>query len=167
MTNDYHFITHWRLEATAEEVFDLISEPAGYGGWWPSVYLEVEELEAGQENGLGRRFRFHTKGWLPYTLDWASCAMELRPPNRLAIRATGDCHGRGIWTISQKGTFTEVEFDWKLTAEKPLLRYLAFLLKPVFSANHRWAMRRGLEGLETELQLRHGSTQVSARSYDR
>lgn len=109
------------------------------------MYLKVEELEPGQENGLGRRFRLHTKALLPYTLDWESCAIESRPPNRLAIRATSDLNGRGIWTIRQKGNFTEVEFDWKLTAEKPLMRYLSFFLKPVFSANHRWAMRRGLE----------------------
>jgi len=137
MNNQYHFITRWRLQATPEEIFPLISDPASYPSWWPSVYLKVQELEPGHENGLGRRFQFHTKGWLPYTLDWESCAIESRPPNRLAIRATGDLNGRGIWTIRQKGNFTEVEFDWKLTAEKPLMRYLSFFLKPVFSANHR------------------------------
>ena len=157
MTNDYHFVTHWRVEGSAEEVFDLISQPAHYLRWWPSVYLKVVELDPGREDGLGRRFRFHAKGWLPYTLDWESCAIESKPPNRLAIRATGDFNGRGIWTIRHDGGFTDVEFDWKLTAEKPLLRYLSFLFKPVFSANHHWAMRRGFEGLQAELKLRRDS----------
>jgi hypothetical protein len=44
-----------------------------------------------------------------------------------------------------------ITFDWKLVAEKPLLRYLSFLFKPIFSANHRWAMARGEESLKREL----------------
>ena len=30
---------------------------------------------------------------------------------------------------------------------KPLLRYLSFLLKPFFRANHSWAMAKGRESL--------------------
>src|SRR5215469_4557820 len=119
MNNQYHFITRWRLQATPEEIFPLISDPASYPSWWPSVYLKVQELEPGHENGLGRRFQFHTKGWLPYTLDWESCAIESIPPKRLAIRATGDFDGRGIWSIRQSGDCADVEFDWNLRAEKP------------------------------------------------
>jgi len=48
-----------------------------------------------------------------------------------------------------------VEFDWKLTADKPLIRYLSFLFKPIFSANHRWAMAQGEKGLAAELARRH------------
>jgi len=38
------------------------------------------------------------------------------------------------------------------------LRYLSFLLKPAFSANHRWAMERGRESLELEIARRHAQT---------
>jgi uncharacterized protein YndB with AHSA1/START domain len=155
MTNDYHFITHWKVEASAEEVYDLISDPLGYPRWWKSVYLQTEELERGDESGVGRRFRMHTKGFLPYTLRWESCTIEAKPSQRLQIRASGDFDGRGIWTIKQNGRLVEVQFDWKLAAEKPLIRYLSFLFKPLFSANHRWAMARGQEGLVEELSQRH------------
>ena len=40
-----------------------------------------------------------------------------------------------------------ITFDWKIRADKTLLRLLSFLLKPVFAANHRWAMAKGLESL--------------------
>ncbi len=33
-----------------------------------------------------------------------------------------------------------ITYDWKIRAEKPLLRYLSLLMKPIFSANHRWAI---------------------------
>jgi hypothetical protein len=126
MTNDYHFITHWHVTGRIEDVYDLIANPVGYPRWWTSVYLEAEELARGDENGLGRRFRLHTKGFLPYTLRWESCAIEAKRPYRLEIRATGDLHGRGIWALRQNGPLVHVNFDWKLTAEKPLIRYLSF-----------------------------------------
>jgi hypothetical protein len=92
---------------------------------------------------------------LPYTLRWESRAIEAERPYRLQIRATGDFDGRGIWALKQNGRFVDVEFDWKLTAVNPLIRYLSCLLKPLFSANHRWAMARGQEGLARELEKRH------------
>lgn len=38
--------------------------------------------------------------------------------------------------------------------DKPLLRTLSFAFKPVFRANHRWAMQRGEESLRLELARR-------------
>ena len=158
MTNDYHFITHWRIEASEEAVYDLISHPADYPRWWPSVYLDAAVLDPGGQDGLGRRVRFHTKGWLPYTLRWESCAIEKERPRRLVVRATGDFDGRGIWTLEQHGESVNVTFDWQLIADKPLLRYLSFLFKPAFAANHRWAMARGEESLRLELLRRRAQT---------
>ena len=162
-SNEYHFITRWRVQGTADEVYDLISHPLDYPRWWPCVYLQTEEVAPGDEHGVGRRIRLHTKGWLPYTLRWESCSTESKRPQHLAIRATGDFDGRGIWTLQQDGLFVNITFDWKLTADKPLLRYLSFLLKPVFSANHRWAMARGLDSLQLELARRHAQTDDERR----
>ena len=144
MNNQYHFLTRWRVVAATEEVYDILSQPVDYPRWWPSVYLAVRELTPS-------RVRLHTKGWLPYTLTWEAVTVEKRPPNLLAIRALGDFEGRGIWSILQDGEFTDITFDWKLTADKPLLRYLSFALRPAFEANHRWAMEQGLRSLELEL----------------
>ena len=152
MTNDYHFITHWHVAGRIEQVYDVIANPVEYPRWWTQVYLETEELAGGDKRGVGRRFRLHTRGFLPYTLRWESSTIEVKRPHRLEIRATGDFNGRGIWTLRQNGPAVDVDFDWKLTADKPLIRYLSFLLKPLFSANHRWAMRKGQEGLIRELR---------------
>ena len=152
--NEYHFVTHWRVEATAQAVYDLISHPVDFPRWWPDVYLQVDETAPGDASGVDHCVRLHTKGWLPYTLRWESCCIEADPPTRLAFNATGDFDGRGIWNFRQDGEFVDITFDWKLRAGKPLLRYLSFLLKPVFSANHRWAMARGRESLQRELAHR-------------
>ncbi len=41
-SNDYHFITHWRVAGTLEDVSEIIGDAAGLTRWWPSVYLDVQ-----------------------------------------------------------------------------------------------------------------------------
>ena len=93
----------------------------------------------------------HTRGKLPYTLRWRARVTEICYPAGFTIEATGDFLGRGIWTFEQEREEVNVIFDWRLRAEKPLLLYLSFFFKPLFRANHRWAMARGQEGLQKEL----------------
>jgi hypothetical protein len=162
MTNDYHFVTRWRVAATCGEVADILGDPAGLVRWWPSVYLKVEELAPQGADGLGRRVRLHTKGWLPYTLRWESVVTESRYPHGFAIAADGDFVGRGEWTFTQDGPMVDVIYDWRIRAEKPLLKALSGLLKPVFAANHRWAMAQGQVSLELEL-LRRRALNAQAR----
>jgi hypothetical protein len=50
-------------------------------------------------------------------------------------------------------------YDWKIKTEKPLLRYFSFLMKPLFSVNHRWAMARSEESLKLELARCHAVNQ--------
>ena len=52
----------------------------------------------------------------------------------------------------------DVEYVWTIAAQKPLLRYLSFLLRPVLAANHRWAMARGEESLRLELDRRRAKS---------
>jgi hypothetical protein len=56
----------------------------------------------------------------------------------------------------------DVTYDWRIRAEKPLLRAFSFVLKPIFAANHRWAMARGEESLALELRRRRGESGVPA-----
>ncbi len=159
-SNDYHFITHWRVEATCEDVADVLKEAKDLPRWWPSVYLAVEEIEPGDENGVGRVVSLHTKGWLPYTLRWQFRVTESNYPRGFSLEAWGDFLGRGVWTFEQDGRFVNVTYDWRIRAEKKLLQSLSFLLKPVFSANHRWAMARGEESLKLELARRRKTEEV-------
>ena len=160
--NDYHFITRWRVESTLEEVSEILEDAAGLVRWWPSVYLEVEVPEPGDEHGVGKLVRLHTKGWLPYTLRWQFRVTESRHPFGFILQALGDFEGRGTWTFEPDGTHVNITYDWKIGTRKPLLNALSFLLKPVFAANHRWAMSRGLESLKLELARRHAHSPEDA-----
>jgi hypothetical protein len=146
--NEYAFLTHWRLRATVEEVTDILEDAEGLARWWPSVYLEVNK----KPDGIVDLF---TKGWLPYTLRWSFRVTENRRPNGFSLEAWGDLVGRGVWTFTQDGEYALVDYDWRVRADKPLLRYGSFIFKPLFAFNHRWAMARGEESLKLELRRRH------------
>jgi hypothetical protein len=161
MSNEYVFLTRWRVAGTCGEVADVLDDPTALARWWPSVYLRIEELRAPDPGGLGRRVRLHTKGWLPYTLRWNSEVVESRYPYGFTLVATGDFDGRGVWTFEQDGPFVNVTYDWRLRAEKPLLKNLSFLLKPLFEANHRWAMAQGEESLALELARRRATSEAA------
>jgi hypothetical protein len=164
MRNAYHFTTTWRVRAALPEVNDIIGNAPDLPRWWPSVYLEVKELEHGDEHGVGKVIDLYTKGWLPYTLRWQFRVIESRYPHGFTLEAWGDFVGRGIWTFETDGEYVIVTYDWNIRADKLLLRYFSFIMKPIFSANHRWAMRKGLESLQLELARRHApSAEARAR----
>lgn len=161
--NSYHFTSHWRVPGTCGEVADILSDPLALPRWWPSVYLDVVELHPPDADGLNHRVRLRTKGFLPYTLTWEFTVVESHYPHGYTIVASGDFDGRGVWTIEQDGPFVDVTYDWRVSAEKPLLRTLSFLLRPIFEANHRWAMDQGRTSLMLELARRR-VTSESARA---
>lgn len=159
-TTDYHFVTVWKFAGTPEEVSAILEDVHGLGRWWPSVYLSVVETEPGDQAGVGKKVSLWTKGWLPYTLRWNFTVVESDSPHGFVIEASGDFAGVGRWIIRPAGTGTQVTFDWQIRADKPLLRTFSWLLRPIFSWNHAWAMRQGEISLGLELRRRRGESNV-------
>jgi hypothetical protein len=56
--------------------------------------------------------------------------------------------------LEQRGADVDVTFNWRIDARKPLLRMWSIIFKPLFAANHRWAMRQGEISLRRELDRR-------------
>lgn len=144
--NEYYFVTKWRLHARVEDVFEVIRDVPRYRQWWSEVYLDIQRTDAG--------YCFLTRGRLPYKLRWESRTTHLVPNESIQLEARGDLRGQGLWTMRQVGNLVEVQFDWRVAADKPLIRTLSFLFKPIFRANHRWAMARGEQGLRREIARR-------------
>lgn len=161
--NDYHFITRWQIpQSGVDEVAEILGDVCALSAWWPSVYLEVALLDNGGPDGVGRLVDLYTKGWLPYTLRWQFRVTESDPPHCVVLEASGDFIGRGRWTFEQRGSDVLATYDWKVRAGKPLLRRFSFLLKPLFSANHHWAMRMGERSLLLELARRRAQSPEEA-----
>lgn len=156
-TTDYHFVDKWRVEAEVKEVADILEDALSLTRWWPAVYFDVRVLQEGGEHGIGKVIGLRAGGWLPYTLRINFRTTESRYPNGFSMEATGDLEGIGIWTFEQDGRFVNVTYDWTISANKPLVRHLSFLLKPIFRSNHNWTMRKGEESLKLELIRRRES----------
>lgn len=156
----FHFITDWDLPAHVEEVYPIIKDTSRLCDWWPSVYLKVNTIKDGDANGIGKMVSLHTKGYLPYTLRWTFEVTEVIKNKRIELSAFGDLNGKGVWTFTQIGDTCKVKYDWDINFDKPYLSKLSWLLRPIFSFNHRWAMAKGLESLQLELKRKRGELNV-------
>jgi uncharacterized protein YndB with AHSA1/START domain len=161
-SSEYQFITHWHVEASPQEVYEIITDSAKLTDWWPAVYLDLKVLEKGGENGINKLVELYTKGWLPYTLRWKFRVIKVNKPYSIEIKAIGDFDGGGIWTFEPTETGTNITYNWRIEAKKPILKKLSWLMKPAFSANHLWAMRKGEESLKLEIRRRKGEPNVPA-----
>jgi mannose-6-phosphate isomerase-like protein (cupin superfamily)/uncharacterized protein YndB with AHSA1/START domain len=144
-SREYLFVDEWDVAAPPDEVFDALADARTYPLWWRPVYIDVE---AHGEPALGKVSRQHFKGRLPYHLRTESTIVRLEPPRVIEGEVTGDLRGRGTWTLTETPGGTHVRFDWRVHADRRLLRVLTPLLRPAFRWNHDWAIARAIEGLE-------------------
>jgi quercetin dioxygenase-like cupin family protein/uncharacterized protein YndB with AHSA1/START domain len=143
---EYVFVDEWDVASSQEAVFDALSDVRTYPDWWRPVYLAVQ---SGEPSGVGHVATQHFKGRLPYRLTTRTTTTRHEPPRLLEVDVTGDLRGRGTWTLTPDGgDRTHVRFDWRVLADRPLLRALTPVLRPAFRGNHDWAIARAREGLE-------------------
>jgi uncharacterized protein YndB with AHSA1/START domain len=146
---EYVFVDEWDVAAPPEAVFDALADVRTYPDWWRPVYLSAE---ADGPPEVGRVARQHFKGRLPYTLETTSEIVALDRPRRLEAKVVGDLAGLGIWTLTPIDVGTHVRFDWRVNADRPFIRFLTPVLRPLFRWNHNWAIARAMEGLEPYAQ---------------
>lgn len=157
-SNDYLFVDRWRVRGSVQEVSDIIGDAAGFARWWPAFVLGSEQVKAGDASGVGTVYAWRLKGWLPYVIRFHTRVLESHPPYGYSIEAFGDLTGRGVWGFEQDGDWVNITYDWRVSADRPLLRYGSFIAKPLLASNHRWAMLRGEESLRLELERRRAPT---------
>jgi uncharacterized protein YndB with AHSA1/START domain/quercetin dioxygenase-like cupin family protein len=145
-SGEYVFVDEWDVAAPPQAVFDALADARTYPQWWTPVYIDVD---AEGPPALGKVSRQHFKGRLPYHLHTSSTITRLEPPHVVQGDVEGDLRGRGTWTLTPTATGTHVRFDWRVFADRPLLRTLTPLLRPVFRWNHNWAIARAIDGLES------------------
>ena len=150
---DYLFVDEWDVDAPREAVFEAIADGSTYTDWWTPVYISVE-TDGPPE--VGRVSKQHFKGRLPYTLKTTSTIVRLERPEIVEAEVEGDLRGHGLWTLTPRNGGTHVRFDWTVAADRPLLRRLTPLLRPLFRWNHNWAIKRAQAGLEPYARSRGG-----------
>ena len=146
MASEYVFVDEWHVDAPPEAVFDAIADGRTYPEWWTPVYISVD---ADGPPRVGAESRQLFKGRLPYKLKTRSTITRLEPPLVLvAADVVGDLRGKGVWTLTPAAGGTDVQFDWRVFADRGFIRVLTPVLRPVFRSNHNWAIKRAMEGLE-------------------
>ena len=109
VSNEYHFLTRWRVPGEIEEVAAILSDPLDLPRWWPSVYLDARELEPAAADGVGQVVELRTRGRLPYMLRWRFRVTEVDRPHRFALEAWGDFVGRGVWSEDRR----QILLNWR------------------------------------------------------
>lgn len=153
MGTEYVFIDEWHVNAPLDATFHTLADARTYPAWWKPVYISVE---ADGPPAAGAVCRQHFKGRLLYHLRTTSQLIRFEPPREFEVRVEGDLRGRGVWTLTPTDRGVHIRFDWRVNAERPLLRMLTPILKPVFRWNHHWAIQRAREGLEPYLLEQRG-----------
>jgi len=143
--------TLWHVRGRIQDVAAVLSRPEEFPSWWGDVYLSCTTVKSGDPMGIGQTVAVCSKGWLPYRLNWQGTLVENHMPQSWTVEATGDLVGRGIWTLTQRGDVAEVAYDWSVSSDRFLFRLLAPFFRWLMISNHRWAMQKGEEGLQKEL----------------
>ena len=146
---EYAFVDEWDVRAPLESVFDTLADGRTYPEWWTPVYKSVV---ADGPPRLGGTSSQRFKGKLPYTLNTRSTITRLERPHLIAADVVGDLSGHGLWTLSVHRDLTHVRLDWVVRADRPLIRMLTPIARPLFRWNHTYAIARAMDGLEPYAQ---------------
>lgn len=144
-SNQYRFEDHWEVDHPIERVWDVLSRPTGYPDWWTGVYLRVDRVHGGHSAATGDRFNVVARGWLPYKLRFTIENVRLDEPYEIEFKASGDFRtDSSRWLFSRRSAVrTHVVLEWNPTVDKPVVRWLSPILRPLFRWNHEWTMRLG------------------------
>ena len=140
-------------------VWEALSLPEDYPTWWWGVYLSAQPLAGTGPSDAGRQVAVVARGWLPYRLRFTIETLTLRKPHLIEFRASGDfVTDVSRWLLESEANGTSVTLEWNPRVEKPVVKFLSPILKPIFRWNHHWTMRRG------EIQLTAYLSEKAVRS---
>jgi hypothetical protein len=154
-TNYYVFVDSFVAPCNVETAYQYIKQIEEYPRWWGNVYKKIVKLKDAPPDMPGARYAVTFGGFLPYTLTIENEVTLVERPRRIEFDAFGDLEGKGIWKFEPVEGGTKIIFDWRVAANKPIIRAFSFLLKPLFKANHAYCVRKANEGLRKDLALKH------------
>lgn len=142
----FDLVSHWRLHAPIDRVWDALVDIESWPLWWPYV-RSVRLLRPARADGLGCQQRIEWATRLPYGLVIDVETIDLQKPELLRGRSTGQLQGQGIWLLRFEDGTTDVTYVYRVEPTTPWMRWLAPVLSPLFRWNHQGVMRAGRDGL--------------------
>ncbi len=163
-SNAFRFEEEWSLPGSSpDEVWDVLAHGELLPQWWRGVYLEAEPLDSGEPK-VGARLRAKARGFLPYRLRFVMEVVEMDPGKLIAVKTEGDFDGYWRAMLAPLNDSTHVDLLWEVTVERPVLKFLAPLLRPAFAWNHRWTTPRGEAGLRAFLSERRKTANTDQKA---
>lgn len=150
-TNYYVFVDRFVAPCSIDTAYRYIKEIEDYPRWWGKVYKKIVKLKDAPPDAAGAKYSVTVAGFLPYSLTIENEVTFVDKPNRIEFIADGDLQGKGAWIFRQVDNGTEITFDWRVAANKKIIKVFSFLLKPLFRANHAFCVRKADEGLRRDL----------------
>ena len=151
--SEFRFLTIWLLDAPIEKVWQAIADYPQMPTWWKFV-AQLEQLQPGDDLGVGSISHMVWKTPLPYRIVFQSEITHVEPPYRLELRATGEVEGTGKWELSTVEEGTLVHYYWIVRTTRPWMNFLTLLIRPLMEWNHNAIMQQGGEGLAQFLDAR-------------
>ncbi len=150
-TNEYIFIDKFIAPCDAATAYGYIAAIEEYPRWWGNIYRKIEKLNDIPDHQPGVQYAVTVAGFLPYTLTIKNEITYIDKPHVIRFTAFGDLEGRGAWYFNPVEGGTEVVFDWRVVANKKVIRWFSFLLKPLFRANHHYCVTEAEKGMRIGL----------------
>ena len=143
--NRYRFRSVWRFDVPPETAYAALQETEDYEAWWP----EIRSTRRLDEDRVEARIR----SVLPYDLVMVLERVREDPETGvLEARMTGDLEGFSRWVITPDGRGgTRLVFEEEAVPQKPVMRRLAPVARPLYRWNHARMMRSAERGLRAYL----------------
>ena len=142
----YAFLTTWGLGAPIGDVWEAIHATERWPEWWPGVRV-AEQLDAGDDSGVGSVHRYVWRSRLPYDIDFRIRTTRIERPYLLEGDADGNLSGTGRWRLWKAERATAVTYEWNVATTIPWMNAISPLGRPVFHWSHDRVMRAGGHGL--------------------
>ena len=152
-TAQFQLVSDWHIDAPIDLVWEALKATGEWPRWWRYV-KSVQELHAGDADGLHAVRHIAWSSRLPYGVAFDVEVVELRRPRLLRGRARGQLDGVGTWELTPDGGTTRVRYTWCVDLTTRWMRLIAPVAAPVFRWNHDGVMRAGAEGLARHLGVR-------------
>lgn len=147
---EYRLLTIWRIEAPLEEVYAAIHNSLRWPEWWPGAE-KVEQVAAGDTEGIGSVRRYAWQGQLPYQVVFEVRTTRIEKLVAIEGTARGDLEGVGRWQFSREAGVSVVRYEWHVRSNRWWMNLTAPVARSMFIRNHGLLMAQGGEGLARRL----------------
>lgn len=154
MPRRFVLTSRWRLDTSPEAVWQLLTDIEAWPAWWRYV-RRVRRIERSATSPVGDVAELVWGSALLYGIRLRVTTLAAERPTRLEGQSQGDLNGFGIWLLdAATDAGVDVTYRWEVVLERPWMRALSFLLRPVFEWNHFVIMRAGAAGMARRLGCR-------------